>query len=160
MKKLSTSAQRPVPERPRPLVLYVEDNDDNWNVAEMRLEKIYRLVRAKNDREACELLKRHAHELYVILMDIELQGSKLDGVALTRLVRGHLPEARKPDYASDVPTLDIPIIFTTAYHTTLTDDLRSAGGTFVVPKPVEFMRLVRELTSLHLSGVGAGRVQR
>lgn len=160
MKKLEAPVAHRVKERPRPLVLYVEDNDDNWSVAEMRLEKIYRLVRARNDREAVELARKHHDELYVVLMDIELQGSTLDGVALTRLLRGKLPLSETPLFARDVPTVDAPIVFATAYHTNLTEELRAAGGSFVVPKPVEFMRLVSQLTSMHLRtmhGRPAGR---
>ncbi len=153
MKKLQT----PVPAARvgrMPLVLYVEDNDDNWSVAEMRLSKIYRLLRAENDRRACELITQHAAELYVILMDIELRGSQLDGIALTRLLRGHVPVGALPDYAKRVPVLTTPVIFVTAYHHTLTPTLSAAGGSLVIPKPVEFLRLTRELTSMHLRTIG------
>lgn len=145
----------PVPGRKAPLVLYVEDNDDNWTVADMRLSRSYRVVRACNDREACEALKRHGADLYVILMDIELQGSKLDGTDLARLVRGLPLEKPLPEFAREVPVLKVPIIFVTAYHTQLTPQLRQAGGDLVIPKPVEFMRLMRELTAMHLKSIGA-----
>lgn len=134
-------------------ILYVEDNDDNWNVADARLSKIYLLQRAATDAEACRLLKDHGSDLYVVLMDIELTGSQLDGVALTRLIRGTLPETQKPDYARDVPTLDVPVIFVTAYHTELTPTLAAAGGTMLIPKPVEFRRLTRALTTMHLERI-------
>lgn len=153
MKKIASSALTPRLGR-TPLVLYVEDNDDNWSVAEMRLSRSYRMLRAANDRQACELLEAHGAELYVILMDIELQGSQLDGVALTRVIRG-LPSASPlPEYAKRVPVLTTPVIFVTAYQTTLTPGLKAAGGNFVIPKPVEFMRLTRELTSMHLRTIG------
>lgn len=154
MRRMVHTKPPPANFRKRPLVLYVEDNDDNWAVAEMRLEKSYQLVRASNDREACAALKEHADSLYVILMDIELQGSRLNGVALTRLLRGKLKDSEKPPFAQDVPVLPVPVIFTTAYKMDLTDELREAGGNLVVPKPVEFMRLMRELTSMHLKTIG------
>lgn len=155
MKKLDTPLPNSSPRATRmPLLLYVEDNDDNWSVAEMRLSKTYRVLRAENDRRACELITQHAAELYVILMDIELQGSQLDGIALTRLLRGLPPHGPLPDYAKRVPVLATPVIFVTAYHTTLTPTLSAAGGNLVIPKPVEFLRLTRELTSMHLRTIG------
>ena len=138
---------------PRRLVLYVEDNDDNWSVAEMRLSSVYRLIRAANDREACALLTQHAEELYIVLMDVELQGSRLDGIALTKLLRGKLPAEELPDYARSVKPSDVPVVFVTAYHAAFGAALQQAGGTLVVPKPVEFRHLIRELTSMHLNAI-------
>ncbi|HKU44806.1 MAG TPA: hypothetical protein VJR89_41895 [Polyangiales bacterium] len=156
MKKLEEPRRHPsIP--PRHLVLYVEDNDDNWSVAELRLGSVYRLIRAANDREACALLTRHAEELYIVLMDIELQGSKLDGVALTKLLRGRLPEDRMPDYARSVPRSSVPVVFVTAYHAAFGATLQEAGGNLVVPKPVEFRQLIRALTSMHLGAIGDNR---
>lgn len=154
MRKIGEHSSNPPPRTSLPLVLYVEDNDDNWGVAEMRLGKIYRLLRASTDRQACELLTKHAGELYVVLMDIELQGSALDGVALTKLLRGRLPGDEKPPYARSVQPSEVPIIFVTAYHTDLTGELEGAGGNLVIPKPVEFMRLIRDLTTMHLQAIG------
>ena len=137
----------------RRLVLYVEDNDDNWSVAELRLSSVYRLIRAATDREACALLTKHAAELYIVLMDIELQGSRLDGVALTRLLRGRLPADQIPDYARSVAPSNVPVVFVTAYHAAFGQTLQETGGNLVIPKPVEFRHLIRELTSMHLERV-------
>jgi CheY-like chemotaxis protein len=143
---------------PRRLVLYVEDNDDNWSVAELRLSSVYRLIRAATDREACTLLRKHASELYIVLMDVELQGSQLDGVALTRLLRGRLPADQTPDYARQVAPSNVPIVFVTAYHAAFGSTLQETGGNLVIPKPVEFRHLIRELTSMHLEAIaGAPR---
>lgn len=154
MKKVGTRPTAPGGQQERPLVLYVEDNDDNWFVAETRLGKSYRMVRARTDREACDALRRHHHELYVVLMDIELNGSQLDGIALTRLARGLLEDNDKPPYARNVPVIDAPIIYVTAYYQGLTGPLAGTGADLVMPKPVEFMQLIRRLTSLHLSNIG------
>ena len=152
MKKLEKQrANESVP--PRRLVLYVEDNDDNWAVAELRLASVYRLIRAANDREACALLTKHASELYIVLMDVELQGSKLDGIALTKLLRGTLPPEQIPDYARLVKPSNVPIVFVTAYHAAFGATLQAAGGNLVVPKPVEFRHLIRALTSMHLNAI-------
>jgi CheY-like chemotaxis protein len=157
MKKIERSSRSIQPPARRPVVLYVEDNDDNWSVAEMRLSASYRLLRAANDREACELFNTQGDKLYIVLMDIELQGSKLDGIALTKLLRGRLPASEMPDYARRVQPSSVPVVFVTAYHLTLTDALKEAGGNLVVPKPVEFMRLIRELRSMHLGAIDSGR---
>lgn len=155
MKKIEQPPPRHPSIPPRRLVLYVEDNDDNWSVAEMRLSSVYRLIRAANDREACALLTEHADELYIVLMDIELQGSRLDGIALTKLLRGKLPLDELPEYARDVRPSNVPVVFVTAYHSAFgAAALTEAGGNLVVPKPVEFRRLIRELTSMHLNAIG------
>jgi len=153
MKKLE-EPKNPGFAAPRRLVLYVEDNDDNWSVAELRLSNVYRLIRAKNDREACALLTAHASELYIVLMDVELQGSRLDGIALTKLLRGRLPADQIPDYARAVPVSNVPVVFVTAYHAAFASTMQAAGGNLVVPKPVEFRQLIRALTSMHLNGIG------
>ena len=157
MKKIESPARSGSPPGRRKLVLYVEDNDDNWSVAEMRLSSVYRLIRAANDREACALLTEHANELYIVLMDIELQGSRLDGIALTKLLRGRLPSGQKPSYARSVQPSNVPVVFVTAYATAFGTELEEAGGNLVVPKPVEFRRLIRELTSMHLGTIGDGK---
>lgn len=156
MKKLTQTPGQPAPSQRR-LVLYVEDNDDNWAVAELRLSSVYNLIRAANDREACELLTKHASELYIVLMDVELQGSQLNGIALTKLLRGNLPADQTPHYARSVAQSQVPVVFVTAYHATFGDALQEAGGNLVVPKPVEFRHLVRELTAMHLSAVSRQR---
>lgn len=153
MKKVQPTRSQS-PSARRRLVLYVEDNDDNWAVAELRLSSVYNLIRAANDREACALLKRHASELYIVLMDVELQGSQLNGIALTKLLRGRLPADQIPPYAREVAVSQVPVVFVTAYHSTFGAALEEAGGNFVVPKPVEFRQLIRELTAMHLGAIG------
>ena len=54
-----------------PLVLYVEDEDDNFVIAELRLRGRFRVVRAATDREACDLVRRHAGEVRAVLMDVD-----------------------------------------------------------------------------------------
>src|SRR5689334_19599864 len=114
---------------PLPAVLYVEDEDDNWTVTELRLGKRYRLFRAANDREACDLIRRLGSQLTAVLMDIQLQGSKLDGVQLTQLFRGKLPGHDLPEYARGLPTQNVPIVFVTAYGSRYPEaQLMQAGG--------------------------------
>lgn len=147
MRKLTTQPVR-VSARPRHRILYVEDNDDNWNVIEFRTGASYELLRAQNDREACDIL-RAAPELYVVLMDVELSGSKLNGIQLTKLIRGQLPREQQPFYATGIAPSDVPIIFVTAFAAAYPNaELVAAGANDVLPKPVDFTRLNLALTKL------------
>lgn len=149
MRKVASGPQEPPRPRSRDIILYVEDEDDNWEVANMRLGKSYELIRAANDQQACEVLRTRGHELNAILMDIQLKGSKLDGIRLTQLVRGQLPLSEQPSYARDVPQLRTPLIFVTAYNALYSeDDLAGVGGDLVMPKPVNFITLTVALTNL------------
>lgn len=131
---------KPVVEE-KPLVLYVEDDPGNWEVAELRLRARFRLVWARTDREACELATKFATSLHAVLMDVELKGSQLDGRELTKLFRGR-PDAQRPDFARDVPKLECPLFFVTAFGNLHGDDaLKQCGGDGVVPKPVDFVKL-------------------
>jgi len=137
----------------REQVLYVEDDDANWRVAELRLTQGYQLLRAESSEAACRILKKQGQELSAILMDIELRGSELNGVDLTKLIRGKRAELELPTYARDVPVLlNTPIIFVTAHGAKYSDaQLVLAGGDKVIGKPVDFGALSVALTQLHLS---------
>ena len=69
MKKLAPRAPTSEGHVARPRVLYVEDNDDNWRVAELRVSRSYNLVHAGTDRIACDMLCQPG-KLYAVLMDI------------------------------------------------------------------------------------------
>ncbi|MDB4974747.1 MAG: sensor hybrid histidine kinase [Myxococcaceae bacterium] len=145
----------------REQLLYVEDDDSNWRVAELRLSQGYDLLRASSSEQACRTVQQRGPGLSAILMDIELRGSELNGVELTRLFRGKRSERELPAYARDVPTLDnVPIIFVTAHGAKYSDaDLIAAGGDKVIAKPVDFGALSVALTQLHLAR-GAARHKR
>jgi CheY-like chemotaxis protein len=135
----------------RPLLLYVEDIEENWQVAELRLKRKYHLLHATTDTEACQLLVKYGPEIVAVLMDIELQGSTLDGIRLTQLIRGTLPMEGVPS-SLVCPVLDnIPIVFVTAYgHNYSELELIRCGGDRVIRKPVDFVELSLALTRLHL----------
>lgn len=152
MKKLGTKNQDasvPAPETNKRLVLYVEDEEENREVTALRLRDRFELLWATNDREACAIIHRFHNKLYAILMDIQLKGSQLDGIQLVRILRGE-PLSHLPAYAQGLPTLDIPIIFVTAYGARYTEDqLLAFGGTHVVTKPVDFVNLTLALANAH-----------
>ena len=74
-------------------------------------------------------------------MDIELRGSQLNGVELTRLVRGRLESQKIPPYGTSVPKLNTPIIFVTAYGQLYRSELLDAGGDDIIEKPISFTQL-------------------
>jgi CheY-like chemotaxis protein len=152
MKKLSPPQPAREPAN-LPRILYVEDNDDNWRVIQLRLGRSYSLLRAATDREACELLSQPG-KLYAILMDIELAGSQLNGVSLTKLIRGTLPTATLPAYARNVPVSKVPVLFVTAYGNAYRHaDLIAAGADDVLAKPVDFTKLNLALANLYIRRV-------
>ena len=59
-------------------LLYVEDDSISWLAAEASLEGKYSMFRARNAREAFGLLKDHSFD--IVLMDVQLRNSELDGV--------------------------------------------------------------------------------
>ena len=59
-------------------VLYVEDEDTNWNVTELHLRGKYNLSRARDSQETFEILSKERFDL--ILLDIQLSGSEYDGI--------------------------------------------------------------------------------
>ncbi|MET0343297.1 MAG: response regulator [Polyangiales bacterium] len=150
MKKISTRSSSPrhgTEQRAR--VLYVEDDDENWQVAQLRLEPDFEIVRAKDALEACSLLKTRGSDFIVILMDIELRGSDLNGIELTELFRGKRLNKDLPDYARNLPTFTAPIIFVTAHNARYTDvELMLFGADRVIPKPVNFESLTFALQSI------------
>lgn len=132
---------RPAPPEPTHLVLYVEDEPSNWEVTELRLRKKFKLLWARTDQEACALVRQHGPELYAVLMDVQLQGSALDGLALTKLFRGSAT-APLPDFAEGIAPLTCPIFFVTAYGNLHSpQEMEGAGGDAHVPKPVDFVSL-------------------
>lgn len=133
-------------------ILYVEDNDDNWRVADLRLGTKFELVRARGDKEACDLLRASGSRFVAVLMDIELQGSQLNGIDLTRLLRGRPLTTPVPGYATGLPVFDMPVIFMTAYGELHPESaLRAAGGDTLMTKPIDFKALNMTLMKLYVN---------
>jgi CheY-like chemotaxis protein len=122
----------------RPRVLYVEDEDINWEIAQNELEDRFSLVRARSAREAFSLIARNTFHL--ILLDIQLRSSEIDGLEIARLLKGKSMRT-PPEYAAGVRA-STPIIFVTANTARYpAEELLSAGGADVISKPVNFTRL-------------------
>jgi CheY-like chemotaxis protein len=141
----------------RPPILYVEDDADTWRLTELRLRSRYELLWAQNDREACTVLREAGPRLHAVLMDIELQGSVLDGLKLVRLLRGTLPEAQQPEFARGVPTLEVPVLVLTAYTARYSEaDALASGATHFLSKPIDFPRLTLALAQANIQSVVSG----
>lgn len=141
----------------RPSVLYVEDDVDTFKLAQLRLQSRYELISAPSDRQACEVLSKKGHELFAVLMDIELQGSVLDGLALVKAIRGVTPRNALPPFAQAMPVLPhLPIIVMTAYVTRYTEaDVKALGANHFLTKPIDFMRLNLALAQANIQSVMA-----
>ena len=148
MKEISRSDARPggggpsSSAEPRPLVLYVEDSEENRQVASMNLGTRFHLLFATDDKEACGVLTRSGKALSIILMDIELKNSALSGMDLCRIIRGKRDRALLPEFARDVPVLEVPILFLTAHGNTYQKShATEAGGNDLLLKPIDFVAL-------------------
>ncbi len=137
----------------RPRILYVEDDDATWLVTERYLRERYDIERARNSDEALRLLNDRRFDL--ILLDIELGGSELDGMSLCRVLRGraeqrhariHMPEGLEA----------VPIVFVTAYVARYPkEELLELGADEVVTKPVDYTRLLLVSSRLLVRSVGS-----
>jgi len=149
---LPPEARSRLPRGLRPeVLLYVEDDDDNWEVAELRLSKHYALLRAHDDESVCRIVRERRGEIDIILMDIELRGSTLNGVELTELLRGNRVPRRDslPEYARGLPVLSKPIIYVTAHGARYSNvRLLLSGADKVIAKPVDFTALQVALSEL------------
>ncbi len=135
---------------PKPRVLYIEDEDPNWEVTEFMLRAQYELVRAVNARETFARLRASKFDL--ILMDIQLQGSDLDGIQITQILKGRYTKA-VPGYAQGL-VADCPILFVTAYEARYQrQELIEAGGDELITKPVDRTRLLLALSKLTVRSI-------
>ena len=120
-------------------VLYVEDEDSNWNVTELHLRGKYILKRARDAKETFRILREEKFDL--ILLDIQLAGSDYDGIEICKILR-KLPGQLIPEEARDLDYRKVPVVFVTAYTEHYTKSLLTmAGGNDVINKPVDFARL-------------------
>jgi two-component system cell cycle response regulator DivK len=116
-------------------ILYVEDNDDNVYMLQLRLELLdeFELLVALDGAEGLRLTKLHKPDL--ILMDLDLPG--INGWDATRLLK------------SDPDTSGIPVIALTAFA--MTGDREkalAAGCNDFDTKPIDFSRLLIKMRDL------------
>ena len=127
-------------------ILYVEDEDMNWEVTHLSLRDKFSLTRAASAEEAFALLGQQKFDL--ILMDIQLSGSSLNGIEITQILKGMAAQAT-PSFARGADCQGARIIFVTAYSARYTkDELMQAGGDDLITKPVDFTRLSLAISRL------------
>lgn len=149
LRRLERPAAQKAPNAPLARILYVEDEDANWEVTALQLRGKYLLTRASTSAEALSLLARERFDL--ILLDIQLSGSELDGIQICRALR-----SRQPHHSAAPPVpLDTPIVFVTAYSARYDKQtLLDAGADDVVTKPVDYTRLLLVSSRLIVRAVG------
>lgn len=132
-------------------VLYVDVDDASFEETSHRLGQAYELLRAQKDRDACELIRERHRELVAVVLDVDMPGSVLDGILLTRILRGRVPPQAVPPFARNLPELDIPIVLVTERRESYADvDMRRYGGDRLIQKPVEIHKLTLTITEWHL----------
>ncbi len=121
-------------------ILYVEDEDPNWEVTELHLRGKYALKRARNSTEAFTLLAKEDFDL--ILLDIQLGGSEYNGIEMCKIIKRR-PGTKLPPGTIALRCGDIPVVFVTAYASRYDKaTLLQAGADEVVTKPVDYTRLL------------------
>ncbi len=132
-------------------ILYVEDEDANWQVTELHLRGKYELKRAVNSAEALAAIEREHFDL--ILLDIQLSGSELDGIQICHAIRAGL----RPGIPRRESIMKTPIVFVTAYSARYDKPaLIETGGDDVVTKPVDYTRLLLVSSRLLVRSARAG----
>ena len=102
-------------------------------------------------REACELIRTYGDDMVAVLLDIDLPGSVLDGILLTRILRRKVPAQALPPFARNLPSLDVPIVLVTERPESYSEvELRRYGGDRVMAKPVDIGRVTLAVTEWHL----------
>ncbi len=136
----------------RAVVLYVDVDDQSWDVASEGLRRGYRLLRARGDREACALIRQYAEDLVAVMLDVDLPGSVLDGILLTRILRGRVPAQAMPPFARDLPAIDAPILLVTGSPDDYSEsEVLRYGGDRLLLKPLRLARVTMAVTDWHLA---------
>lgn len=151
LKRLSRPTSRDTSSGVLSKILYVEDEDANWQVTELHLRGKYHLKRAHNSTEALAMIEREPFDL--VLLDIQLSGSPLDGIQICRAIRDGL----RPGVPRREAIMATPIVFVTAYSSRYDKPaLIEAGGDDVVTKPVDYTRLLLVSSRLLVRSARAG----
>ena len=137
IERISNSSRHPADEMAK--ILYVEDEDANWNVTELHLRNKYQLFRTKTAEETFTFLRERSVDL--ILLDIQLAGSAYDGIEICKILK-QSPFQEIPPMARNLDCEGTPIVFVTAYAERHTKEaLLKAGADDVITKPVDFTRM-------------------
>ena len=125
-----------------PKILLVEDEEQIRSILVRRLQKRqFEVVIAADGEKACAMAKAELPD--VILMDIGLEGSSIDGLEATRRLK------------AEETTQRIPVIALTAHAVSgWPEKIRDAGCDDYETKPIEFPRLLEKI-QMRLQGSAA-----
>jgi CheY-like chemotaxis protein len=80
-----------------------------------------------------------------------MPGSVLDGILLTRVLRGRVPAQAMPPFARNLPALDVPIVLVTERAESYSDrEMVRYGGDRLIAKPLELHALTLAITAWQL----------
>ena len=125
----------PVLSNKQKVVLVAEDEDVSWIFLKQILSRNnYRVIRAKNGKEACELCR--GSDIDVVLMDINMP--EMNGYEALEKIRDIKP--------------GLPVIAQTAYA--LSDDLEQFKDAFddYITKPIDRQMLIEKIAAVAGSG--------
>ena len=126
-----------------PKILYVEDNEMNFDIARAILDRTFRLDWAASSDQAIEKLASTDYDL--VLMDIELAGSAMSGIDLTQELRSGRFDREERRLS------ELPIIIVTAYTAAYSEaELLGLGANAMLYKPMEPQLLVERARDLSL----------
>ena len=120
-------------ERDVPTILVAEDNDDTRVVIRLELERWgYRVVEARNGREAIEIVEERCPDL--ILMDLNMP--EVDGLTSAQAIRKYNERCA-----------GVPILAITAYDTFgIEEAAREAGCDAYIKKPLDMPQLEKTVS--------------
>jgi CheY-like chemotaxis protein len=115
-------------------ILLVDDEDMVLEVGARVLEKLhYAVLKAENGRDAVALFARHADQVVLVILDMNMPGMS-GGVVFEELRK------RKPD---------VKVLLTSGYGLDgRTQELIASGGCGFVQKPFSIAALTQKLTEL------------
>ena len=112
----------------RPLILIAEDLESNFLFLKIVLQKKYRIIWAKDGKEAVEMFEEYSPSL--VLMDIRMP--VIDGIEATKFIREINP--------------DVPIIAQTANaFASDQDKAKDAGCNIIIVKPIKARTLTEAI---------------
>lgn len=117
-------------------ILIVDDDPVSLMYAKILLDKAGKKVTtAENGIQALEILEKQAFD--AVLMDIQMP--ELDGISVTRIIRGLAPGPKVTDP-------NVPVVAMTVFTlSNIKEDAEAAGMDRIVTKPIDGVRLLRAL---------------
>lgn len=124
-------------------VLYVEDDDLNYEVLELLLQSDYQLVRASNAAQAMALISYQVFDY--LLLDVQLSGSNMNGLEIAQAVQAVYASIDSRN-TNGKPKARPKIIMLTASNLT-EGPTPLPGNLLVLRKPVDLPGLLKAMAA-------------